>query len=349
MFKPRFKLLSGLRFKSRSYATVKTHNIDWDPMKSTKQLTYNVTTDSSKTSRGIVLTLLCLTPIVTFGLGCWQLKRLKWKNQLIASCEDRLTYPAVPLPTNVKPEDIPNLEYRKVLITGHFDYSREIFLGPRLKDDQKGYILLCPFVQSNGSGDILIDRGWILDKKIVPESRNLQHLSCPSGEITIEVLLRVPPTKGMFHFDHEENSRLFHYMDLKAMSEQVGTQEIYAQVIEDFRDRPDWRRDDDDDTTPQNDDVKPWWKKLWGKKDEDTKQKAVIDDTQEFNPLQFINAGVPLGKYPKIDYKNNHMNYLVTWFGLSFASAILLFMTLKKGSGGSAQAEKLKHASKYLG
>ncbi|GME84790.1 unnamed protein product [Ambrosiozyma monospora] len=181
----------------RKYATVKTLNIDWDPIKTKKQLIKGKEV-GNQSARNIVFGLMCLTPIITFGLGCWQVQRLKWKNKLIASCEDRLTYKATPLPKSVTREQIPDLEYRKVLITGHFDYSREIFVGPRLHEGQKGYLLVCPFVQSNGAGEILVDRGWIADEKIIPERRNLQHLSCPQGEITIECMLKVPPKKDLF-------------------------------------------------------------------------------------------------------------------------------------------------------
>ncbi|GMF98721.1 unnamed protein product [[Candida] boidinii] len=83
--------------------------------------------------------------------------------------------------------------------------------------------------------------------------------------------------------------------------------------------------------------------------EEINKECSQIEPEYEYDVNQLINAGVPLGKFPKIDYKNNHMQYLVTWFGLSFASAILLAIVIRKGKIISPKAEKLSHAKKFLG
>ncbi|ODQ45768.1 hypothetical protein PICMEDRAFT_34561 [Pichia membranifaciens NRRL Y-2026] len=284
----------------RSYASAKTANIDWNPVRSKKQLSQGIEF-GGKTSSKVFLGLLCLAPIITFALGTWQVKRLKWKNKLVAECEDRLTYKPIPMPRNVTKEDLPNLEYRKVLVTGHFDYSREVYVGPRLHDTRRGYTVVCPFVQSNGAGEVLIDRGWIAAEKVIPSQRNLQHLSVPKGEITIECVIRVPPKKGIFSIDHDKGSRLYQYLDADAMAEELGS-------------RP----------------------------------SLDYDTAEEFDPLQFINAGVPLGKIPKVDYKNNHLNYLVTWYSLSFASTVLLIYMFKKGKFMNPTEEKLKYTKKIM-
>lgn len=347
----------------RKYATVKTANVDWSPMKSKKQLSQNIEFSGTK-SRKVFFGLLCLAPIITFALGTWQVKRLKWKNQLVAECEDRLTYKPIPLPKNLTKEDLPNLEYRKVLVTGHFDYSREVYVGPRLHDGKKGYTLICPFVQSNGSGDVLLDRGWISADKVVPQSRNLQHLSCPKGEITVECVVRVAPTKGIFHLDHEKHSKLYQYLDADAMAEELGTKNVYLQVLQNFHDRPEWLNNESKLSDTVNDAVaktSSWafWKsspKIDSSKlnnDNDYHPDIIdtskpFDTADEFDPLQFINAGVPLGKIPKIDYKNNHMNYLVTWYSLSVASTILLIYMFKKGRFLNPTEEKMMYAKKII-
>ncbi|OUM50969.1 hypothetical protein BVG19_g50 [[Candida] boidinii] len=357
----------------RSYATVKTDNIDWNPMLSSKQLSKEGNQAGGK-SRKVVFVILCLTPVVTFMLGMWQLRRLKWKNKLVAECEDRLTYKSSPLPSTFDPKDLPDFEYRKVSVTGHFDYSREIFVGPRLHDDKKGYLLICPFVQSNGAGDILVERGWIADENIDPEVRNLQHLSCPKGEITLTCLLRAPAKRGTFQMEHQKGSRLFHYVDLNAMSEETHTRPIYAIVIEDYHEHPDWMKNEllfrnglmtlegkvlAEDKIKQLKSSLSWFggngekkkeiKKIESLLEEINKECSQIEPEYEYDVNQLINAGVPLGKFPKIDYKNNHMQYLVTWFGLSFASAILLAIVIRKGKIISPKAEKLSHAKKFLG
>lgn len=85
-----------------------------------------------------------------------------------------------------------------------------------------------------------------------------------------------------------------------------------------------------------------------------TSEEPDLKDGLEFNEWQFRNAGVPIGKVPKIDLKNNHLQYLVTWYGLSLLSSVFLFVALRKyrkGSGVSqaqVKKDKLRHAKKFM-
>lgn len=347
----------------RRYASVKTANIDWDPVRTSKQLIKG-REQTGRYSRRVVFALLCLTPVVTFTLGVWQVRRLQWKNKLIAACEDRLAYKAIPLPTNVTAEDLYDLDYRKVIVTGQFDYSREVFVGPRLHEGRKGYMVVCPFVQSNGAGEVIVDRGWIAAEKVPPSSRRLQHLSMPQGIVSIECVVRLPPNPSSFKAERDQSSRLYNIMDIDAMARELNTRPIYLQVLRNFHDRPEWRDNADntiENLQKQKESSGGSWLS-WGKKnasDKSTQMENIqnviqtnsalhFDTAEEFDPNQFISAGVPLGKVPKIDYKNNHMNYLITWFSLSFASTILLAYTLKKGKMINPKDEKLLHAKKIM-
>lgn len=349
----------------RGYASVKTTNVNWNPMKTNKQLNKGIDRDSKKGNK-IFFALLCIAPFLTFALGTWQVKRLKWKNKLIAECEDRLIYKPIAMPKNLTKEDLPNLEYRKVLVKGHFDYSREVYVGPRLHDGRRGYTLVCPFVQSNGDGEVLIDRGWISADKVIPQSRNLQHLSVPKGEITVECVIRVPPVKGIFNMDHEKGIKLYQYLDADAMADDLGTKHIYLQALQNFHDRPDWlineQKYEADNSDGANSTAASSSWKFWnknGNKDsgsvldeikvsQNQAEDMDYDTAEEFDPLQFINAGVPLGKIPKVDYKNNHLNYLVTWYSLSVASAILLIYMFRTRRIVNPTDEKIQYARKII-
>lgn len=344
---------SNLWFKR--YASVKTDTIDWKPMKSNRQINKSA---QPKRGKSVVLTLLCLTPIVTLFLGVWQLERLKWKNALVAECEDRLTYKPLPLPKSVLPEDVPNYEYRKVLIKGRFDYDNELFVGPRLHDGERGYLLITPFIRSSDGQKVLVDRGWIHESKMDLKSRKLRHLSVPLGETTVECLLRVAPKKGMFHIDHEPGTRIFRYVDLELMLRETGALPLYAQVVQDFQDHPErvvaneLAMESRAHVTSKSSGWK-FWKGDDGKTVQDepaamVKPKHDFDESIEFDENQFINAGVPLGKIPKVDYKNNHLQYLVTWWGLSFASTVLLFIVFKNRKITNPLDEKLRHARKSM-
>ncbi|VEU22700.1 DEKNAAC103739 [Brettanomyces naardenensis] len=346
----------------RSYATVKTPNIDWDPMKSGNDINKD---NGSSFAHKAVFGVLCLAPIVTFCLGMWQVRRLKWKTKLINAAEDRLTYPTMPLPKNLDDEEITKgMMYRKVYITGEFDYSREIFVGPRLLEGREGYTLVCPFVQSNGGGDVLVERGWVASDKVIPESRRLQHLSCPQGVITIECVVKDPQRRGSLQMKHTKGARLFEYVDIDAMVEQSATRHLYLQAVDDFRDRPEWKHEEKE--TPAATPASKWWTLGLFGGDKETNEDLTASEIQkqqikllgdqskgsdaaEFSPLQFMDAGVPIGKTPKVEFRNNHLQYLITWFSLSLASAVLLVVMIKKGKWVDPKQEKLRHAKKYLG
>ncbi len=359
----------NVRPTSRGYATVKTPNIDWNPMKSKHDL--NNEGDRTK-SHKVVFGLLCFAPILTFCLGVWQVKRLKWKTKLIAQAEDRLSYKPIVFPNGLTDEEVEKeLLYRKVYITGKFDYSREVYVGPRLRDGRKGYTVVCPFALSNGDGDILVERGWIGESKVIPESRKLQHLSCPQGTITIECVVKMPHKKTALQMKHDKGARLFEYTDAYAMADELGTRHSYLQAVKSFSDRPEWRQeetlDGDLDKHENVTEKKGIWIALaslvgFGG-NSDKKPKLTLSDLQkkqigeleqdeqsdiEFDEQQFVSAGVPIGQEPRIEYRNNHMQYLITWFSLSFAATVLLYIIVKKKRWVDPRDEKVKYAKRFL-
>ncbi|KAK2783263.1 surf-like protein [Onygenales sp. PD_12] len=40
--------------------------------------------------------------------------------------------------------------------------------------------------------------------------------------------------------------------------------------------------------------------------------------------------GIPIGRAPEVNLRNNHSQYIVTWYGLSLATAIMLWMVVRK-------------------
>lgn len=352
---PKFIYLQNVRVAVRNSRvfkqtrSVKTSTFDWKPVKATPG---NLATMENQAKapifRGVVFGLMLAMPVISFFLGCWQVRRLKWKTDLIAKSENALAQPPIEeLPANLDPSVIPEFEYRKFKCKGHFDYSQEMFLGPRMRDGVLGYLVVTPFVRASGGKPILIERGWIHKDKIVPETRKsgyLSHLSMPQGEIEIEALFRVMPTKSSLQFDHEPGTRLFTFPDVPAMAEQSGSLPIYCQMIYDLRDHPEWRKNE---TSEQ----KSSWKlsivgSILGKnpkEDEDVQfisRLSQEDATLQYQEFEFVKAGVPIAHTPKVKLSNNHLQYLVTWFGVSIASTTLLIYNAWK-SRQYLSAEKI--------
>jgi hypothetical protein len=51
---------------------------------------------------GLGTIALCTIPFITFGLGTWQVQRLRWKTHLIEDMEERMAKSPIPLPRRVK-------------------------------------------------------------------------------------------------------------------------------------------------------------------------------------------------------------------------------------------------------
>lgn len=155
------------------------------------------TPKSSSSSISILLRptslILILVPILTGFLGVWQLKRLRWKLDLIEEVDRNLHKEPMLLPGNIKwvffsfpcvqrywpgadelfiwgfsMDALPEFSFRRVLIKGQFT-GPPILLGPQTYEGFPGYHLILPFLRpgdgggsSGGGGStILVNRGFI--------------------------------------------------------------------------------------------------------------------------------------------------------------------------------------------
>ncbi|CAD6185641.1 unnamed protein product [Caenorhabditis auriculariae] len=78
---------------------------------------------------------MLVLPTFAFSLGCWQVYRLRWKLNLLESLEARLDQAAVPLPTPLDRETLKSLEYCRVRVSGTFLHDREFIISPRGRFD----------------------------------------------------------------------------------------------------------------------------------------------------------------------------------------------------------------------
>lgn len=328
---------------------VKTPTIDWTPIKSSvTNLAKAENQSKSPIFRRFILGLMIAMPVISFFLGCWQVKRLKWKVALIARSEHLLAEPPMEgLPANIDPSVIPEFEFRRFKVKGHFDYDNELFLGPRLRNGELGYLLITPFVRSGGNKPILIERGWIQKDKVIPSRRSkgyLAHLAMPQGEIEIEAMFRVMPEKSTLQYDHEPGTRLFHIPDVEEMAKETGALPVYAQMMYNLRDKPEWKSPEE---AAEKTDSLAWAGLFVKKKDHSSEHIPVseTDPTMEWQESEFFNQGVPIAAIPKVSFTNNHMQYLFTWFGVSIASTALLFYSFYKKKS-SLSAEKIIEAKR---
>ncbi|KAF9331691.1 surf-like protein [Linnemannia elongata] len=156
-------------------------------------------TQSGRRRWGPVTIGLALCPIITFGLGTWQVQRLRWKVDLIENLEDRMSLDAIPLPRKVNLSAVEDFEYRKVKVAGKFRHDQEILLGPRTRGDgQPGYFLITPFERTNG---------YTL-------SHHLNHLEASS-----------------FVPENNPEKNEWYSLDLEAMAKQSDSQPVVVEMI----------------------------------------------------------------------------------------------------------------------
>ena len=144
------------------------------------------------------LTIVTLPALlVLIGLGSWQLQRLQWKNDLIASFETRSAADAIAIPAaNAKLDD---LEFSSLALDGVFQHGQETLLTGRTYEGNAGFHIITPFILENNE-IIYINRGWVPKKYADKKTRKFSLLE---ENVKVVGLVRLPQKKGYFVPENE--------------------------------------------------------------------------------------------------------------------------------------------------
>ena len=144
-----------------------------------------------------VSTLLML--LVLLGLGTWQLRRLAWKQAILAQIAAAEAAPPIKLPVAPSP-------FQKVSAIGHFLPGPTALYGVEVRDTQAGPAmggqLLAPFATDGRV--ILVDRGWV---------PGLAGSTLPAGQVTVVGYARPPAHPWMFGVSDDLATRQFFTLD----------------------------------------------------------------------------------------------------------------------------------------
>jgi surfeit locus 1 family protein len=94
---------------------------------------------------------------VCIRLGLWQLDRLEQRrarNEVIA---ERMR--AAPVLVGALPHDTSRIRYRRVLVSGTFDFEHQLVVTGRARAGSPGVYLLTPLRLDGGA--VLVNRGWV--------------------------------------------------------------------------------------------------------------------------------------------------------------------------------------------
>lgn len=155
-----------------------------------------------------------LLALLFAGLGVWQVQRLQWKTQLIATVEARAHATPIPAP-GPDERDGGRRAYQAVRVQGVFAHDRETLvqavtvLGP-------GYWVLTPLDTDRGFA-VLINRGFVPGERAAA-----RDWSRPEGAQTVRGLLRVTEPNGGFLRANDPEADRWRSRDVAAIAQTRG-------------------------------------------------------------------------------------------------------------------------------
>lgn len=207
-----------------------------------------------------VLVVGLLGGAILVSLGLWQMRRLEWKEALIAEAEAMILQAPVSLPAAPDPAAD---RYRAVTVTGRFT-GEETHVLTSTREDGPGFLIVAAFQAADGRR-ILIDRGY------VPEVQ--KTAARPAKEANVTGNLNWPDDVTAATPGHDAKTDIWFGRDVAGMAAQLGTLPILV---------------------------------------------IARDDTGDgIRPMPATAA-----------FRNDHLGYAVTWFGLAAVWAGMTLMYL---------------------
>ncbi|ELT95289.1 hypothetical protein CAPTEDRAFT_97989, partial [Capitella teleta] len=182
-----------------------------------------------------------LFPVLTFGLGTWQIGRRQWKLNLIDALKERTT--AEPQPLEQCMDQLDDMEYMRVKVRGHFEHTGEMHIALRAPADDNtaragsmgggkraaGGNVITPFILENGFVQILVNRGWVPFDKIQPQMRPEGQVE---GVIDLVGLVRHSDERTQFVPANRPKENQWFRRDVEAMARNADTAPIFLDAVE---------------------------------------------------------------------------------------------------------------------
>eukprot|EP00123_Amoebidium_parasiticum_P000258 comp10622_c0_seq1/m.5317 comp10622_c0_seq1/g.5317 ORF comp10622_c0_seq1/g.5317 comp10622_c0_seq1/m.5317 type:complete len:238 (-) comp10622_c0_seq1:251-964(-) len=210
-------------------------------------------------------------PLITFGLGTWQVQRLQRKKAFLQLLDERINGEPVELPDS--PDECLAQQYSRVTVEGTYDHSKEMHVLPRLsmQTNDHGALVVTPLKRADNGQWILVNRGWVPWTQRASSTRPKGQVP---GTVRFKAVIRGGEKGGQFVPPNRPDKNEWYWTDLQGMAEAAGTQPIMVDACE--------------DATPP--------------------------------------SGIPLGGQTRVNVRNTHLEYIITWYSLS---AITTFMTYR--------------------
>jgi surfeit locus 1 family protein len=207
---------------------------------------------------------------------------------LIHSLKEKTAADPIDLPTDLN--NLKDMEYVKVRTRGSFDYSKELFLGPRSlvtpgKDDYSsgglitagrrnsiGLWVISPFqIDDEKSSRILVNRGWIPREKKDPQTRSQGQVQ---GMVDLIGIVRLTEPRPPFGSKNDPRKDVWSNRDIQLMAQVMGTEPVFLDA----------------------------------------------DVSCEVPPGE-----LPISGQTRVSLRNEHLSYIITWYGLAILTSVLWF------------------------
>ena len=165
--------------------------------------------------------------LVLVGLGVWQLQRLEWKEALIADRMERMNMPAVALGA-VPEKGWRAFELRAVRARGAYQHDKSVEIVSRTLKGRPGVYVLTPLVLADGSGTVLVNRGWAPPV----HARDAAEFRRPGGVVPVDGFLRAGAKTSAWVPDNEPANDIWFYADAPAMAKARGLENVKPYVLE---------------------------------------------------------------------------------------------------------------------
>ncbi len=162
----------------------------------------------------ISLLLFCCALVALLLLSYWQMERLQWKTDIIARLN--IEYQKSPKENLFNFDDLSSFEDLKLplrfgQVLGHFEYDKEILVGPKPYKGEIGYQVITP-LKLNNNGFILVNRGWVEESK-----KEAIKANQPQDYITVTGIFRRPDWNS-FTPDNSPSNNVWTKLDIKQIA-----------------------------------------------------------------------------------------------------------------------------------
>jgi surfeit locus 1 family protein len=160
------------------------------------------------------------------SLGTWQVFRLFEKRAVNGLRAERLEMAEAQLPAALA--DPASWEFRRVVLRGAFEHSRELYLPCRSQRGNEGTCVLTVLRRAEGA-PVLVNRGWVPPARKDPARRPAAQRE---GEAELRGVLRVAQQRTRFMPDNDPAKNVWFFYDLPAMERALGVADLAPFYLE---------------------------------------------------------------------------------------------------------------------